>query len=103
MAETLRVAKLDDVQSERTPVADPYLAAVGDAHLLVLNRYRDFVAEGKLIEARAALDLAREIFDLSEKRTFPEIETPCDKSPVGQCEYDALRNPERCIHCGRGT
>ena len=31
---------------------------------------------------------------------WPEIDTPCDESPSGQCEY---RTPdyETCIHCGR--
>lgn len=34
---------------------------------------------------------------------FGFIDTPCDLSPSGQCEYDALRDAERCIHCGRKT
>lgn len=34
---------------------------------------------------------------------YPEIDTPCEESPSGQCEYDALSNPERCKHCGRVT
>lgn len=33
---------------------------------------------------------------------WPQIDTPCDRSPVGQCEYSA-REPDRCIHCGRKT
>lgn len=33
---------------------------------------------------------------------WPQIDTPCEASPVGQCEYSA-REPERCIHCGRKT
>lgn len=33
---------------------------------------------------------------------WPQIDTPCEDSPVGQCEYSA-REPERCIHCGRKT
>lgn len=33
---------------------------------------------------------------------FPYVETPCDKSPSGQCEFNALApDHERCIHCGR--
>lgn len=52
-----------------------------------------------------AFDLEGSDFDLADATEvygdWAEIDTPCDKSPAGQCEYDALRNPERCIHCGR--
>lgn len=34
---------------------------------------------------------------------FPEIERPCDKSPVGECEYNALGDPDICIHCRKAT
>ena len=30
---------------------------------------------------------------------FPEIEDPCEKSPSEQHEFNALFDPERCIHC----
>lgn len=30
---------------------------------------------------------------------FPEIETPCDLSPSGQCEYSWRDNFHSCIHC----
>ncbi len=30
---------------------------------------------------------------------FPEIETPCDLSPSGQCEYSWRDNFRACIHC----
>ena len=32
---------------------------------------------------------------------WTEIDTPCDKSPSGQCEFNAVRDPEHCIHCGK--
>lgn len=37
---------------------------------------------------------------------FPEIDTPCDAAPSGQCEYNGeLPEPElyRCLHCKRLT
>lgn len=37
---------------------------------------------------------------------FPDIEqTPCDRSPAGQCEFNALAGDDHdlCIHCGRRT
>lgn len=58
-----------------------------------------------------AADLARDPIDDIDSCTqvygdWPEIDTPCDASPVGQCEYNAVApDPEyqRCIHCGRMT
>jgi hypothetical protein len=32
---------------------------------------------------------------------WPEIDTPCEASPVDQCEYSAVDNFRRCIYCGR--
>jgi hypothetical protein len=32
---------------------------------------------------------------------FPEIDTPCDASPVDQCEYSITDNFRRCIYCGK--
>lgn len=29
---------------------------------------------------------------------WPEVDTPCDKSPVEQCEFNAA-DPDHCIHC----
>ena len=35
---------------------------------------------------------------------FPEIRTPCDLSPTGQCEYDATAADwRRCKHCKKRT
>ena len=37
---------------------------------------------------------------------FPEIEqTPCDRAPSGQCEFDALARDDHdlCKHCKRRT
>lgn len=33
---------------------------------------------------------------------WPEIDTPCEQSPVGQCEY-LIGNPDICIHCKKAT
>lgn len=33
---------------------------------------------------------------------FPEIDSPCELSPVGQCEYLIL-TPDICKHCKRET
>lgn len=96
-------AKLRDVQKQE-PKSDRYLMGVRDAYQLAIDRYQDHVARGESVEARAVLNLTRSIFDLSEKtESFPEIDTPCDKSPSGQCEYDVRRDPELCKHCGRKT
>lgn len=35
-------------------------------------------------------------------RTWPEIETPCDKAPAGECEF-SIFDPEVCIWCGGKT
>ncbi len=41
-----------------------------------------------------------EIEDCTESvGDFPEIETPCDLSPSGQCEYSWRDNFRACIHC----
>lgn len=42
-----------------------------------------------------SIDDANEVYG-----DWPQIDTPCEDSPVGQCEYSA-REPETCIHCGR--
>lgn len=42
-----------------------------------------------------AIDDATEVYG-----DWPEIDTPCDKSPVGQCEFNAT-DPDHCIHCKR--
>ena len=35
---------------------------------------------------------------------WPEIDTPCDESPTGQCEYDATAVDWRmCKHCRQRT
>lgn len=34
---------------------------------------------------------------------WPDIEDPCDDSPNGQHAYNALLDPETCIHCGKKT
>lgn len=41
-----------------------------------------------------------EVLDDETELWFPEIDTPCDLSPVGQCEYGIL-NVDVCIHCKR--
>lgn len=42
-----------------------------------------------------------ELDDLTEVYgvDFPEIDTPCDLSPSGQCEYSWRDNFRVCIHC----
>lgn len=32
---------------------------------------------------------------------FQDIDTPCDRSPSGQCEYSMSDNFRCCIHCGK--
>lgn len=49
------------------------------------------------------IDDATEAYGDRDDLPYPEIDTPCDESPSGQCEYDARHDPERCIHCGRVT
>lgn len=42
---------------------------------------------------------ATEAYGHSER---PEYDTPCEQSPVGQCQYSS-RDWDRCIHCGKQT
>lgn len=46
------------------------------------------------------------IDDATEAYGEIELDFPpddCDESPNGHHEYDALRDHERCVHCGRKT
>jgi hypothetical protein len=33
---------------------------------------------------------------------WPEVETPCEQAPAGQCEY-SIFDPDVCIWCGERT
>ena len=50
-------------------------------------------------------DCAEVYLDDNVVQMFPEIDTPCEASPSGQCTYDALAGDEHdcCIYCGRRT
>jgi hypothetical protein len=34
---------------------------------------------------------------------WPDVTDACDQSPSGHHEYDAINDPERCLHCKRKT
>lgn len=49
-----------------------------------------------------SIDDASEVYGDHDDDEFPEIDTPCELSPSGQCEY-ASSDYDTCIHCGRKT
>lgn len=47
------------------------------------------------------IDDCQEVYGDHGEFDYPD--DTCDASPSGHHEYDALRDPERCKHCGRKT
>lgn len=69
------------------------------ARARMLNRSADVARRRRLVSPFGpdSIDDATEVYG-----DWPEIDTPCDKSPVGQCEFLAC-DPDTCIHCGNKT
>jgi hypothetical protein len=52
-------------------------------------------------ESSINIDDCSEVYLDNVIEMFPEIDTPCGKSPSGQCEYTISDNFHACEHCGQ--
>lgn len=71
--------------------------------MTILNRMlklRQITVSTKAGDDPDAIDEAME-----RVHDYPEIDTPCDKSPSGQCEYNSEDRFyfDKCLHCKKLT